>query len=163
MVNIALLDSVDNLQATIERVDLLNIPTVPDEIKRVSELTWHSSGDNYQLSLPDTTYSLRPNTLGKVDCFEIIKGMATYKGTFEDLDNAIKKVERNLPEADYHFAKANSKWRKEPPTQPQLELLAKRDPRANQFGNKLAYMNYIRENMTKGDASALIGSLLAKR
>lgn len=158
--NLSLFDDLTKLHAHMERVDLLSVPSTPDEIKAVSELSWIGSGVSYQLSLPDNTFSIKQNTLGGFDCHKITKGMLQFIDSFQSLEKAVSAVEGRLLDNEYSFAKANQKWRKDPPNEGQVNLLAMLDLEGvRRHNGRENYKANVRETLTKGQVSQMISKL----
>jgi superfamily II DNA or RNA helicase len=154
------------LKATIERLDLLALPSVPPEIQRISDLNWLPYPSGYQIGLPSITYALRENSLGGYDAYEINKGLNKYITTFPTLDAAIPSLESKIPSDQAELARANASWRtaKVPPTENQIALLRKAKTQwAKKFATEDKFVQYLKDNVTKGGASDMIARLLAKQ
>lgn len=158
-------DDLNKLTGVIEKIDLLAVPSTPPEVQKISELSWVGSQANYMLALPDyTTYSIKPNTLGNFDIYKITKGFSQLAGNASSLNDAIKSVERIIPDDQFQFAKVSAKWKKEPVTGQQVELLQKIDANGvYRHGSIKAYRDFISRNLDKGSASALISKIIGEK
>ncbi len=159
------IDDTTNLTGIIERVDLITVPTTPEEIKSVSEMSWLKRGDSYMLHLPNKTASIRKNTMGVYEIRTSKNGVSSFAGVAPSFEEAVKKVEYGLSNEDRSFGKSSANWRGNPISDKQVDLLAKIDRigLSKLGGDKNRYKQLIRSTMNSGQAQALIASILARR
>ena len=154
------------LKATIENIDLLSIPTVPDHIAAISPLNWIGIQNGYQIGLANNqTHVLRENSLGGFDAYVITKGINKYQTTYPSLEAAIKSVDAKIPEDQRELVKANASWRtaKVPPTENQLAVLIRaRSAWSSKFASADKFKEFLLKNHTKGSASDLIQKLASR-
>jgi superfamily II DNA or RNA helicase len=149
------LTDIDALETYTTSIDLFQIHFSP-EVEQNSEFTWHSSAaGGYILNLPDRDkIEIVQNLLDKWQVSATIKGKR-YKGerdTMEAVFQAADKLVQDICPESLKIVKREATWYNDPPSAAQLGLLAKF------FRNQK-----LPANLTKGQASALIGSKLAKR
>ena len=155
------LEDINSLESFIEQVDLFVVKFSP-EVEGNSDFTWHNGASGgYILMLPKTEGDSQRNeiriTQNMLDKFEIkayIKGKR-YKGerdTIESVFQAADKLVQDICPEALKLVKREATWHNLPPTAGQLRLIVKF------FRNKP-----LPSNLTRGQASALIGSKLAKR
>ena len=159
------IDDTTNLTGIVERVDLITVPTTPEEIKSVSEMSWLKRGDSYMLHLPNKTASIRKNTMGVYEIRTSKNGVSSFAGVAPSFEEAVKKVEYGLSNEDRSFGKSSANWRGNPISDKQVDLLAKIDRigLSKLSGDKNKYKQLIRSTMNSGQAQALIASILARR
>lgn len=159
------LENLDDLSEYIEKVDLFKVKFLP-EVEENSEFSWHGSPTGgYILMLPperDTNgkiiksndIRINQNLLDKWELEAYIKGKR-YKGerdSIEAIFQAADKLVQDFCPEEIKLVKREATWHNLPPTQGQLNLLAK-------FFKGMP----IPKDMTRGKASQLIGSKLAKK
>lgn len=154
------LDDIDNLEAHIEAIDLFKVKFSPD-VENNSDFSWHNSATGgYVLMLPtpekDERNEIRitQNMLDKWEIKAYIKGKR-YKGerdTVEAVFQAADKLVQDICPDALQLVKREATWHELSPTPAQLNLIAKF------FRGKP-----IPKDLTRGQASALIGSALAKK
>jgi len=155
------------LKATIESIDLLSIPTVPEHIQRISPLNWIEIPNGYQIGLANNqTHVLRENSLGTFDAHVITKGITKYETTYPTLESAIQSIDAKIPEDQKELVKANASWRtaKVPPTENQIAILVRaRHQWQSRFANADKFREFLVKNHTKGSASDLITKLVSRQ
>lgn len=159
------IDDPASLQGIIERVDLISAPETPDEVVKVSGMSWIKKGDSYILNLPTKTSSIRKNLSGHYEIRSSRNGISSFVGVSDTLENAIRRVEKTLSPEDRSMANREAGWRSNPISDKQVDLLAKidRGGLAKAGGNTNAYKAILRSSMSAGQAQALISSLLSRR
>lgn len=156
-------DDLTKLSGHIEKIDLLSIPGTPEEVKKHTELSWIEGGSGYLLSTPEKTLSITQNTLGNYSIYSNVKGLQTYVAAKDSLPEAIKHAEGLLDDNAYNFAKQGAKWKNEPPSVKQIELLLKIDKASvNMLGGKAEYTKHIMNNFNKSQVSDMITRKVAR-
>ncbi len=165
----------DNVKKIIKRVDIFSQAELPAEIKQHSQFSWEASLDGYKLQFPaldglKQVIKIEQDMLNKhvIDLKsyaesepgfhnDYSKWALTKKeglGSFDTLEEALKYgdawIMKHHPEFDNLFNQ-DSKWRKDSPTDAQVNLLKK-------LGIKT-----LPNGITKGQASTLIGKLLSEK
>lgn len=159
------IDDPASLQGIIERVDLISAPETPEEVIKVSGMSWIKKGDSYILNLPTKTSSIRRNLSGHYEIRSSRNGISSFAGVSDTLENAIRRVEKTLSPEDRNMANREAGWRSNPISDKQVDLLAKidRGGLAKAGGNTNAYKAILRSSMNAGQAQSLISSLLSRR
>lgn len=146
----------------IEEVDLLSGLKIPEELADATELDWHRYSDgNYQLSMPEKRtvhisqqvtgeYLVHEKWYDAIDLAKKEKGLATAKDLMAALEFADAYVLSTYPEHK-SIVSVKSKWRRMPPSMPQVELLQK-------LGVKSPA---IYEQLDRGQAARLISKLFS--
>jgi hypothetical protein len=147
------LKDIDQLQTFIESVNLFEVK-FPAEVEECSKLSWHTSADGgFILLLPNKeNIRIKQNMLDKWDLTAIINGQK-YRGERASIEEAFKAADNLIYDKaaeSLKILRREEKWHSGPPTIAQLNLLRK-------FYRGRA----IPDTLTKGSASALIGSFLA--
>ncbi len=143
--------SMSDLRARCQQVDLLDLET-PEEVEGATRLAWVARGDDaYALFLgPDAAVQVTKNILDK---WEVTQG-GRLVALERTRDRALKKAEV-LVEKDHADAlplvTRSAGWRREPATEKQLAILASK------------HIAPPRQGLTKGQASRLLGILMAGR
>lgn len=150
------LQDIDNIDAYVESVDLFaEIKNIP-EVEENSELIWHKSYDGgYILILPDKDFvKIQENLLTRWELSATIKGKR-FKGERESMAEAFSAaddlIKKEIPEA-LTVVKREASWHDAPATDAQLKLI-----------KKLIKDKPIPNNLSKGDASRIIGTRLAAK
>ena len=162
------LEEVDDpsiLKGIIEKIDLISVPETPDEVIRISGMSWLKKGENYILNLPTRTNSIKKNINGHYEIRSSRDGISSFVGVSDTLENAIRRVEAKLSPEDRNVANREAGWRSNPISDKQVDLLAKidRSGLAKMDGNIHTYKTMLRNAMSAGQAQALISSLLSRR
>lgn len=151
------LRDIDNLKAYIQQVDLFNVK-YPDEVVEYSEFKWRGAIDGgFIISLPNKAgeVTIKQNLLDKWEISAIINNQK-YKGIRDTVDESFVAAENLISDKIPHeltlLKRKGEKWHEHKPTQKQLDLLA-----------KLFKGKPLPNNLTKGQASELIDSVLNKR
>lgn len=156
-------DDLTKLTGHIEKIDLLSVPSTPDEVKKHSELSWIEGPGGLLLSTPGKTLSVSQNTLGNYSIYSNVKGLQTYVAARDNLQDAIKHAEGLLDDNSYNFAKQAASWKKQPPSAQQVELLLKIDKNSvNMFGGRAGFTDHIMKNFNKSQVSNMITQKLAR-
>lgn len=147
------LSDIDKIEAFVENVNLFEIK-FPEEVEHNSDFTWHPSvSGGYVLMMPNKNeITIRQNLLDKWELRGII-GEKKFKGERDTMEAAFfaadELVRKEAPEV-LKIVKREAKWHGQPATPEQLKLIHK------------LYKGKQIPNLTKGAASRLIGSALAK-
>lgn len=162
------LEEVDDpsvLKGIIEKIDLISVPETPDEVIRISGMSWLKKGESYILNLPNRTSSIKKNINGHYEIRSSKDGISSFIGVSDTLENAIRRVEAKLSSEDRNVANREAGWRSNPISDKQVDLLAKIDRSgiAKMDGNIHTYKTMLRSAMSAGQAQALISSLLSRR
>lgn len=155
------LPDIDSLESYIQQVDVFQVH-FPTEVEENSAFSWHAGATGgYILMLPKQEGDDNPNEIRVVqnmlDKWEItgyIKGKK-YRGernTIEDAFGAADKLVQDFVPEALTLVKREATWHGLPPTEGQLNLISKFFRGAP-----------VPKNLTRGQASALIGSKLAQR
>lgn len=155
--------SLEELQSIEERVDLLKMATIPDEVKKVSNLAWVTGPTGgYQICLPDyAILRISQDTLGQWQCYRSVKGVRSLLFSDRELGSVMKKAEGMIPREAMITLQSDAKWRLEKASEAQAKLLWKLKPSMrNGFPSMDSFAGWVMENYSKGDASTLISSLL---
>ena len=135
------------VNAIVERVDLFRVDISP-EVRENSNLRWMRMPDGFVLWLPNREcMRIRANLLDHFDCVANGHKFAeakTLHGAFAQADGWVR---RSCPAA-LAVVSGKSRWLGEPATKKQLAVLSR-------------HMGTIPVDLTKGQASALIGRLAA--
>jgi superfamily II DNA or RNA helicase len=149
------LSDVENLKAYVENVNLFQVK-FPPEVEAHSQLTWHPSiTGGYVLMLPDKDeVRITQNLLDKFEISARIKGKK-YKGERDTIDAAFGAADNLIltavPEV-LNVVKRDAKWHSDSATPKQMKRL------------RMLYKGkQIPPNITKGEASKLIGQALAAK
>ena len=147
------LKDADKIEAFVESVNLFEVK-FPLEVEMNSEFTWHPAySGGYLLMLPEKDeVRIVQNLLDKYEISAKIRGKK-YRGERDSMDAAFSAaddlIRKTVPEA-VKLVNRDAKWHQDAPTEPQMKLL-----------KKLYKGKQTPENLTKGEASKLIGAALA--
>lgn len=144
----------------IEEVDLLSGLEVPNEISTATHYDWHKFGDGiYRIGLGNHNYIAINKTLtGQCEVIDakydpIQTKMHIQKiDAFPDIQTAIEEADKYIRTNYFESLKLvdnNASWRKQDPSQPQLDLL-----------KKMGVNDTVLQHANKGQASRLITKLL---
>lgn len=147
------LKDISELKSFIESVNLFEVK-FPAEVEANSQFCWHNAPDGGYIMLLNNKESLRitQNLLDKWEVKGIINNQK-YSGTrdtIEEIFQAADSLVMNKASDQIRILKRKEAWHDKPVTPDQLKLLAK-------FYKGKAIPN----DLTRGKASALIGSFLA--
>lgn len=161
------IDSIEKLKSIVERIDLLRPPEISQEIAKISALEWLKINGKYEISLPGKdVIRIKENSLGDYTVQRSINGNTQDLKSFSDLERAVSWAEREcVPEDSYGLLQAESKWKKERPSQKQIEYLfqIKKDLR-QKFANDInLFTAWAKQTYTKGQLSSIINEHQAKR
>lgn len=162
------LEEVDDpaeLRGIVEKIDLITVPETPDEVSKVSGMSWIKQGETYILNLPTKTNTIKQNLMGVYEIRSAKNGVSSFVGVSTNLEDAIKRVEYSLSEEDRSVGNKSASWRNNPISDKQVDLLAKidRSGLSKVAGDTNKYKQLIRSAMSAGQAQALISSILARR
>lgn len=154
-----------HLSGIVEKIDLISIPETPDEVSKVSGMSWIKKGETYILNLPSKTNTIKQNLMGMYEIRSSKNGVSSFLGVAPSLEDAVKKVEYGLSNEDRSFGNKTASWRDKPISDKQIDLLAKIDRSgvSKMNGDTNKYKQLIRTSMSAGQAQALISSILARR
>jgi len=147
------LKDASKIEAFVQAVNLFEVK-FPPEVEMNSEFTWHPAySGGYLLMLPEKDeVRVVQNLLDKWEISGTIKGKK-YKGQRDTMEAAFEAadalIRKTVPEA-IKIVNREAAWHKDPPTDAQMKLL-----------KKLFKGKQIPTDLTKGQASKLIGSALA--
>lgn len=151
------LRDINEIKSFIERVNLFEVK-FPEEVLEYSEFTWHPAPDGgYVLMMPSIDKQkqevrIKQDLLDKWQISAIIDNKQ-YKGERETIGEAFQAADSLVQQhatKNLTIVKREAAWHKDPPTEKQLAMLAKF------FKGK-----QLPPNLTKGQASKLIGNHLA--
>ena len=149
------LEYADKIEAFVQDVNLFEVK-YPKEVEANSQLTWHPSYEGgYVLLLPEKDeIRIEQDLLDKWQIRGKIKGK-TYKGERDSMSDAFSAaddlVRKTSPEV-LKLVNREAHWHGDPPTEGQLKAL-----RYYYKGKQIP------DNLTKGEASSLIGAAKAGR
>jgi superfamily II DNA or RNA helicase len=141
----------DDIRLAAERIEFFNFDP-PHELAGCTGNTWCAVPGGYRLSLPEGEWMLiEPNLLDTWDVEHITLGGAKLLKRAETLASAIESADRFVsaerPDAG-RLVERSARWRAEPPTEKQEELLAR-------------HSIPVPEGLTRGQASQMISLVLA--
>lgn len=158
--NLSKLD-LDKIKYAIEEVDLMSGLKIPEEIEAFTKFQWHRYGeDHYRIALLNDRYIAVKKTLtgqwaveGSV--WDNVKGVYTVKQAdtqYQTLDQAIEVVDKHITKKfpdQVTLVNSESKWRKQPPSEKQIEYLRK----------AFRVSPIVLDQLDKGQASSLLSKL----
>ncbi len=153
------------LRGIVEKIDLITVPETPEEVGKVSTMSWIKKGDTYILNLPTKTNTIKQNMMGMYEIRSSKNGVSSFVGVAASIEEAIKRVEYGLSNEDRTVGNKSASWRSNPVSDKQVDLLAKIDKSgiSRVGGDTNRYKQLIRASMSAGQAQALISSILARR
>lgn len=160
------INSLQEIQAIVQRVDLLGAPRIPPEAISVSKFAWLRDGqDGYRLSLPDkaTTFYIRENTLGQFEVYRSHLGVRVALGTHGLRALAFQQADRLVPPDAIGAILSSARWRREEPTFKQAKLLHWKDPRIHrEFPSAEAFYQFACQRYAAGNLDFSKGALSQK-
>jgi ATP-dependent helicase IRC3 len=161
-------ESFEKLKSVAQRVDLLGKIDVPPAVQKHTSFRWMQAGPGtYSLSLPDyAVLRVSENALGGWTTTRSVKGIAKVLGSHEQLGEAIRFADQQVPADAKILLNGQSAWRRKPVTDAQVNLLWKLDRETrNLVGNNFhGFSKMIRETcQTCGAASDRINQLSARK
>ncbi|PWT76404.1 MAG: hypothetical protein C5B59_06675 [Bacteroidetes bacterium] len=159
-VDFSKLDSVDNIKALIESVNMFDV-RFPEEVEENSDLMWfRAAGGGYKINIPKANPNhkngfvrIQQNLLDK---WEIVGRIAdeNFHGTRGSFEEAIKVSDEQIRQraGKMSVSKVNrtASWNDKPASKEQMALIKKLFP-----------WKTVPEKLTKGQASRIIGEKLA--
>jgi ATP-dependent helicase IRC3 len=147
--------NINDIKTYVEKVNLFEVK-FPEELESVSNFVWHPQvTGGYILMLPNKdSVRIVQNVLDKYEVRAYIRGQK-YKGerdTMQEAFYAADKLVMDVAGDLLKLVKKDAGWHNTPATEAQLNLL-----------KKLFKGKQIPNNLTKGQASRLIGSVLANK
>lgn len=119
-------ESLGELTAMAEVLDIFAVADVSEETKQFSKLAWLEIREGvYQLDIGRGAIEVREGTLGDVEVFEVRDGLRKLAGNKPTLAEGIRFADSMVPQQQLILLRTTSKWRSEPPTAPQCGLLWK--------------------------------------
>ena len=154
---------INNINYSVEEIDMMSGLKVPDEISTFTKFDWHRYDKNtYKLGTGDGhTMFLTKNIVGqyvfRTIFYDKEKGEKQIQklGQWKDLKQAIKEVDSYITRVhpkSIRLVKNNAPWRKHPPTLNQEQLL-----------RKFRINEEVLKKLNKGDAARLITRLISNR
>jgi superfamily II DNA or RNA helicase len=143
----------EDITLATERIDFFNFDP-PGELAEHTDNTWCATPAGYRLNLPDgETLTIESNLLDTWDLSLLARGRRREILQSESLSRAVALadsfVTTDRPDA-VRFVQRSARWRNDPVTDSQKELLARKGIRAP-------------EGLTKGQASQMISHLMAQK
>jgi len=154
---------INNIDYSVEEIDMMSGLKVPDEISPFTKFDWHRyDKDTYKLGTGDNhvmvlTRNITGQYIFKTEFYDKGKGekMIRELGQWKELDKAIKEVDSYITEShpdSLKLIRNNAPWRKQPLTMQQEQLL-----------RKFRVNEEILKELNKGDAARLITRLISSR
>ena len=154
------------LRGIIERIDLLKVPEISQEIAAVSPLEWRKVNGLFEISLPGKdVIRIHESPLG-YQVSRSINGIQSIVHESFKLENAVAYAERELiPDDAYDLLRAEASWKSKRPSEKQIDTLfgIRRDLKAKFSGNKELFTAYVKEHFSKGEVSNMISEAYATR
>lgn len=150
------LEDISQLNSWTERVDLFDIKFTED-VEQNSDLTWHPAADGgYVLLLPNKSgqIKLQQNMLDEWEIQGAIHGQK-YRGIRKEMGEAFSAADElalSKVAGSEKVLKQEQEWHDDPPTEKQLNML-----------RKFMRGTPIPADLTKGQASRLIGNFIARK
>jgi superfamily II DNA or RNA helicase len=154
--------NLDAIKTSLHRLDLLAVPTIPEEIRKISRFVWtKESPGAYHLGVLDgSLISVRENTLGDYEIYRHIRGIRTKLWVAKGLREAIAKAEDEIPNRDQKVMMADASWRREPCTEKQAARLFMLDHKLRkEFHNPVDLFTFCVSRYNSGDGAFSRGSV----
>lgn len=163
-------DSIEELQALVKRVDLLKPPEVSSEVRKFSTLDWHKmGGEGHEIALTNgEVIRVVQDAIGNWEIKRSVKGIIEHVDRKHSLENAILTAEQKcIPESEFDLLRANAKWKQKRPSEDQCKYLYNISPEIRKnFSGKtgmMEAMKWIQTHYSSGQVSTLIQEALGKR
>jgi ATP-dependent helicase IRC3 len=154
--------SLDAINAAAHSVDAWTPPPIPKLAKSCSQFVWMQHGENiYRLPTPQATVYIEQNHLGQYEVRREAKGSPPDKHLrFNEPEDAFSYADSLVPDETVPLLKRNSRWRKDPPTEPQCTHLWHRDPDIKQrFHGGTEFYRWARHQFNDGNLAWSKGAL----
>lgn len=164
-VQVELYSSVEEIKAATERIDFLAKPVLTEAIKGLSQYAWVTGvTGGYQLSLGESILRVSQDLLGKFEITRSVKGSKSILGRANELGEALKFADTQIPPGERSLLMADAKWRFAKPTRPQTDYYYRLAPKElkNQFSDdaqstaKDKFAAYCIETYSSGEISMMI-------
>jgi ATP-dependent helicase IRC3 len=120
-----------DVEAAAVSVNLWKPPAIPKLAKTCSRFVWMGAGDNaYRLSAPGMSVCIEVDHLGRYGVSRLMNGAAGPDSylEFTEPEDSFAYADSLVPDEVVTLMLANSRWRKESPSEAQCELLWHKDP-----------------------------------
>ena len=146
------------LQSVIQTIDLLKPPSIPEDLRGLSDMAWTSgAAGSYNLVGQSFHFSIRQNQLGQYEMAQHAAGMRQLMATFPALAPAIRSADAHVPVQERQLVSAEARWRKERPTPKQIKLLSSLDRSMyRKFGSFGEFSAFVSERFSRGEVSGMI-------
>jgi superfamily II DNA or RNA helicase len=149
----------DAIQSFAQKVDLLQAPRIPAEIKRLTNIVWHKEGQGYAVNTKCGKHiEIKKNQLGQWDVYISDRGVRKFAGSAKELKDGINLGESQIPIESKPLLDGLSGWRNNPPTPKQIATIKRFLPsNLKSAYNEIELENFILDKFpTSGDASNFI-------
>lgn len=166
-VQVEMYSSVDDLQSATERIDLFAKPTVPEVITGMSQYAWVTGvTGGFQISLESAILRVSKNMLGQYEVSRSKNGSKSVLGKANELGEALKFADAQIPAAERSILQADAKWRYLPPNDKQCNYyynLAPKPLKASMGNDREKFREWLKGKFTSGEVSNLISQLEKRR
>lgn len=160
------ISSIEDLRSIVERINLLQPPTVSSEVAAISSLEWLKVAGKYEISLPSReVIRVTEDALG-FTVHRSVNGNSQIVAQKNSLEAAIKYAEDKLiPDDGFDLLSAQAKWRAGRPSEKQINHLGniRRDLKQKFGGNEALFHEWVKKNYSKGQVSNLINEATIAR
>ena len=160
------ISSIEDLRSIVERINLLQPPTVSAEVAAISSLEWLKVAGKYEISLPSReVIRVTEDALG-FTVHRSVNGNSQIVAQKNSLEAAIKYAEDKLiPDDGFDLLRAEAKWRAGRPSEKQINHLGnlRKDLKQKFGGNEVLFHEWVKKNYSKGQVSNLINEATIAR